>query len=279
MGEIRQANFRIDQDTAAAFRQFCDENGWNQAEGFDNVMRQVELNKAKAAIPGRAVEIERFEKYTKDILSAYLTSLEINSGAEERIREQFANALDSKDKTIASLQEKADKLAEGKQILEQVTTEARSERDQAVKEAAAAKEQAETAAKLAEEKDKTILNLTDKLGIAESKADGYDDLKKSEETAKLRINELEKEMERIKEDADRELKAVQKDHEIEIRELKTEMERKVSDVQKDAALAQVQAVADKEREMNGLLREADMENAKLQAKLEALQSKINEMNK
>lgn len=275
MGEIRQANFRIDQDTAAAFRQFCDENGWNQAEGFDNVMRQVELNKAKAAIPGRAIEIERFEKYTKDILSAYLTSLEINSGAEERIREQFANALDSKDKTIASLQEKVDKLAEGKQILEQVTSEARSERDQAVKEATAAKEQAETSAKLVAEKDKTISTLADKLGVAEAKAAGYDDLKKSEESAKNRINELEKEMERMQESADRELKAVQKDHETEIRELKVEMERKVSDVQKDTALAQAQAVADKEREMMGQIREMDKLNARLQFENEELKTKIN----
>ena len=129
------------------------------------------------------------------------------------------------------------------------------------------------------EKDKTISTLADKLGVAESKADGYDDLKKSEEAAKLRISELEKEMERMKEAADRELASAQKDHETEIRELKVEMERKVSDVQKDAALAQAQAVAEKEREMNGLLREADKENAKLQAKLETLQAKIDELTK
>lgn len=54
------------------------------------------------------------------------------------------------------------------------------------------------------------------------------------------------------------------------------MERKISDAQKDAAFAQ--AVADKEHEMNVLLREADKENAKLQAKLEALQTKIYEIS-
>ncbi|WP_352397255.1 hypothetical protein [[Clostridium] aminophilum] len=51
MGDIKQTNFHIDQVTADAFRKFCEENGWNQAEGFDNVMRQVELNKAKVATP------------------------------------------------------------------------------------------------------------------------------------------------------------------------------------------------------------------------------------
>ena len=125
------------------------------------------------------------------------------------------------------------------------------------------------------EKDKTISTLADKLGVAEAKAAGYDDLKKSEEVAKLRISDLEKEMERIKEDADRELASVQKDHETEIRELKVEMERKVSDVQKDAALAQAQAVTDKEREMMDQIREMDKLNARLQFENEELKKKIN----
>lgn len=280
MGDnIKQTNFRIDQESADIFRKFCEDNNLSQSQGFDHMIQVMELNRAKAIVPGSAKDIETFEMYMKKVMEAYLKSVEDYNTARETAREDFASALESKDKTIASLQEKADKLAEGKQILEKVTSEARAERDQAVKDATAAKEQAETSAKLVEEKDKTISTLADKLGVAEEKAAGYDDLKKAEEAAKSRISELEKEMERMKEAADRELASVQKDHETEIRELKTEMERKISDAQKDAALAQAQAVADKEREMNGLLREADRENAKLQAKLEALQSKINEMNK
>lgn len=279
MGDIIQTNFRIDQETADLFRKFCKDNGLNQAQGFDHMIQVMELDRAKAMVPTSSKDIEEFEMYVKKVMASYLKSIEDYNNARETAREDFASALESKDKTIAGLQEKVDKLAEGKQILEKVTAEARSERDQAVKETTAAKEQAETSAKLVAEKDKTISTLADKLGVAESKADGYDDLKKSEEAAKNRISELEKEMERLKEAADRELKSVKKDHETEIRELNAEMERKVSDAQKDAALAQAQAVAEKEREMNGLLREADKENAKLQAKLETLQAKIDELTK
>lgn len=279
MGEIKQTNFRIDQESADAFRKFCEEKGMNQAQGFDHMMQVLELDRAKTMVPTSSKDIEEFEMYIKKVMAAYLKSIEDYNNAREAAREDFASSLESKDKMISSLQEKAEQLAEGKKILEEVTATARAERDQAVKDATAAKEQAETASKLADEKDKTILNLTDKLSSAEEKATGYDDLKKSEEAAKLRISELKKEMERMKEAADRELKAVQKDHETEIRELKTEMERKISDAQKDAALGQAQAVADKEREMNGLLREADRENAKLQAKLEAMQTKIDELSK
>lgn len=77
MGEIKQTNFRIDQDTATAFRKFCEDNGMNQAQGFDHVMQVVELDRAKTAAPGRATEIESFEKSVKDIMAAYLNSLEI----------------------------------------------------------------------------------------------------------------------------------------------------------------------------------------------------------
>lgn len=110
MGEVKQTNFRIDQDSAAAFRKFCEDNGMNQAQGFDHVMQVVELDRAKTAAPGRATEIESFEKSVKDIMAAYLNSLEINAATEARIREQFAADLTRKDKTIDELREKVEQL-------------------------------------------------------------------------------------------------------------------------------------------------------------------------
>ena len=47
MGEIKQTNFRVDQDTADAFRNFCEEHGMSQAQGFDHVMQVVEMDLAK----------------------------------------------------------------------------------------------------------------------------------------------------------------------------------------------------------------------------------------
>lgn len=299
MGEIKQTNFRIDQESADAFRKFCEENGMNQAKGFDHMMQVMELDRAKAMLPTSSKDIEEFEMYVKKVMAAYLKSVEDYNMARESAKEEYASALDSKDKTIASLQEKVEKLVEEKKSAEQTATSAAAAAAQAIKESATAKEQAETASKLADEKDKTISTLADKLSIAEGKADGYDALKQSEETARGKIIELQKDMERLQAESERTLKAAQdeaernfkaaqeaasrelaslkKDHATEIRELNTEMERKISDAQKDAALAQAQAVAEKEREMNGLLREADKENARLQVKLEALQARIDEL--
>ena len=299
MGEIKQTNFRIDQEAADAFREFCESNGMNQAQGFDHVMQVVEMDHAKAATPERSTEIEEFERYVKGIMAAYLTSVEINSNAEARIREQFASSLDRKDKTISTLQEKVEQLQSDKVTAEQTATSAAAAAAQAIKESAAAKEQAETASKLADEKDKTISTLADKLSVAEEKVAGYDELKKSEETAKMKIVELQKDADAKKAEAERAMKAIQdesertlkaaqeannreleglkKDHETEIRELKADMERKISDARKDAALSCANEVAKKEREMNALIREADKANARLQVQLENLQDRIAEL--
>lgn len=299
MGEIKQTNFRIDQESADAFRKFCEENGMNQAQGFDHMMQVMELNRAKAMVPNSAKDIESFEMYMKKIMEAYLKSVEDYNTARESAMEEFSSALTSKDKIIASLQERNAQLQEDKKVAEQTATSASQAANQAVKEASVAKTQAETASKLADEKDKTIANLADKLSVAEEKAAGYDELKKSEETARGKIIELQKDMERLEAESDRKLKVSQeaadrtlkatqeasnrelaelkKDHETEIRELKTDMERKISDAQKDAALSCVNEVAKKEREMNALIRESDKENARLQVQLESLQDKIAEL--
>ena len=283
MGDIKQTNFRIDQESADAFRKFCEENGMNQAQGFDHMLQVLELNRAKAMVPNSAKDIETFEMHVKKIMESYLQSVEDYNTARESAREEFASALTSKDKTIASLQEKVAQLKADKEIAE--TTAANADRiaDQAVKEASVAKDQAGTALKLAEEKDKTIATLADKLAVAEGKA--IIELQKDVENLEAGF---ERELKASKEEADRTLKSTQeasdrkvaelkKDHETEIRELKTDMERKISDAQKDAALSCANEVAKKEREMNITIREADKENARLQAQIENLQAKIAEL--
>ena len=110
MGEIKQANFRIDSDTADAFRAFCEQKGMNQAQGFDHVMQVFELNQAKSSIPGRSVEIEEFETMVKSITSAYLYSLELNQNAEARAREEFSSELQRKELRLTELQKKVEQL-------------------------------------------------------------------------------------------------------------------------------------------------------------------------
>lgn len=211
MGEVKQTNFRIDQETADTFRKFCEDNGMNQAQGFDHIMQVVEMDRAKAAAPARITEIEGFEKSVKDIMAAYLHSIEINQNAEGRIREQFASDLDRKDKTIDDLRAKAEQLQAEKDAAEAVTAEAVKAKDQAEKDAAAAEKVRIAAEKTAEDKQTIADTLAAKLAEAEKKAEGFDDLKaalsSSEEarkTAEQRIKDIQRDAAEAAKDAARE---------------------------------------------------------------------------
>ena len=171
MGEVKQTNFRIDQETADAFRKFCEDNGMNQAQGFDHIMQVVEMDHAKTAAPTRITEIEGFEKSVKDIMAAYLYSIEINQNAEGRIREQFASDLGRKDKTIDELRAKADQLQAEKDEAEAASAEAVKAKEQAEKDAAAAEKVRIAAEKTAEDKQTIADTLAAKLAEAEKKAE------------------------------------------------------------------------------------------------------------
>lgn len=252
MGEVRQTNFRVDQDTADKFREFCAAAGMNQAQGFDHVMQVLELDRAKEAVPSRATEIEEYEMHVKAIMSAYMNSLEINNNAEDRIKEQFSTALESKDKTIQDLQAQIMRLKDEKDAAEQMATGAAETAAQSMKETAAATERAEYVSQLVAEKDRTIGTLAEKLAAAEAKSEGYDAL------------EQEK----------KESQEQKKDHAVEIKDLQRDMERKLSDARKDAELEVVNKVAEKERELNVKMLQLERENAKLQAKIEILEEKL-----
>ena len=257
MGEIKQTNFRIDQATADAFRKFCEENGMNQAQGFDHVMQVVEMDKAKAAVPGSAKDIEDFELYVKKIMGAYMKCIEDYNNAKETVREQFASALESKDKMIQDLQRKVEALAEEKKLAENDSVEASKKAAQAVKEAELAKTQAETLGKLAEEKDKTISTLAGKLSLAEEKVQAYDRITEEKEKALTEIKELKTEMEQKLLNAQRVMESAI-----------AEKNKELSDAKKDADLALEKAVMEKEREMMEQIRATECENARLVTKLE-----------
>lgn len=108
--ELKQVNFRIDPDTANAFREFCTLNGMNQAQGFDHIMQVLELNSAKTVSAGRSVEIEDFEQHAKALLSSYLQSLELCDRAEARARERFDGELKQNARTIADLKRQNEEL-------------------------------------------------------------------------------------------------------------------------------------------------------------------------
>ena len=192
MGEIRQANFRIDQDTAEKFRRYCEEQHINQAEGFDNLMQAVfELNKARETLPDRRAELERFGALTEKMMSAYLYSLEMADSAEEKVRNSCASEFEEKDRKILELKEENRDLKKQKDELNRDCLNALRAADQAEKEAAAAEKLREAAEKTAEDKKAIADTLAVKLAEAEKKAAGYDELRENLASAMASLSEAE----------------------------------------------------------------------------------------
>lgn len=309
MGEVKQTNFRIDQETADAFRKFCEDNGMNQAQGFDHIMQVVEMDRAKAAAPGRITEIESFEKSVKDIMAAYLYSIEVNQNAESRIREQFASDLDRKDKTIDELRQKNEQLQAEKDAAETTAAEAVKAKDQAEKDAAAAEKVRIAAEKTAEDKQTIADTLAAKLAEAEKKAEGYDDLKTAlsssedaRKAAEQQIKDVQRDAAEAARDAAREAEkareqAVREASDVlqaqigslrdELRTSKSETDaaRRDADTAKTAAIAELSEthrveLAEIRAKLDARtddLMQARQEISELQLKLQAAQAEIEAM--
>jgi len=278
---IDQTNFRIDQETADQFRKFCKDNGMSQAQGFDHLMRILELDRAKTVFPGSEKDLETFEMYVKKITESYLRSVEDYNNAKELAHEQYASLLESKDQTIADLQKKTADLQDAKTAAEQTASSAAKAAAQAVKEAQAAREQAETANKLVSEKDKTISTLADKLSIAESKAAGYDELNQKAMSAFEQIKELNRTITANQEAADRkvaafsadcdsvialgkeaaarELADTKKDYESQLHELSAEKDREIASLKKDHETELRELLSKKDREISDAKKDAALE--------------------
>lgn len=293
--ESKQVNFRIDPDSAEAFRLFCTTHGMNQAQGFDHLIQVLELNNAKAATPGRAVEIENFERLLKEILSAYIGSIELSSNAEARVLERFQSDLKRKDKTIDELREKVETIAGEKNNQDAALTALKEEQVRTKEQAQHAISQLESAKKATADQEEINRILQEQNQQLQEKASRYDSLKKSDDANKeentklqLRIRELEQilfhetalrtDLENTSKQASgriRELESQQIECRIQISDLQRQLADKDSDIENrlkqakmQADLEQERAVIAKERELQDELRKMDRENVKLRTELE-----------
>lgn len=293
MGDIRQTNFRVDTESANAFRAFCEENGYNQAQGFDHLIQVLELNKAKTCIEGRLTEITTFEEYIKKIMDSYLTSLQIAQNTEERVREDYKTDIALRDKALADNEQKIIKRDEK---INQLTSEIQNNQKiakEAVQSAENAKKQAESASQIASEKEKINSMLSSKLAEAEEKLSGYDKLKSEEESLKKNIsdlqhsNELAKaETNHLKEQYDNTVKQLQettdalsaaneKVNELtgQITSLKRDLAEQAKELKQEQELAVERAVTHAEKKMQEQIVALIEEKARLKMQIEILSEK------
>ena len=100
-------SIRTDEETLANFKELCKQFD-NQSECLQALINLHELNNSKKVLSGQQSSIDDFQSRVDGIVRAYINALDINANAEERIRQEFSEQLDSKDKIIITLQERAE---------------------------------------------------------------------------------------------------------------------------------------------------------------------------
>lgn len=210
MEEAKQTNFRVTPEAADKFREFCKENGLNQAQGFAHIMQVLELNIAKEKLISRETEIDEFERHIKALMNAYVNSLELAENADSRIYEKYETDLKSKDKTIKDLQTEKESLEAQIKVVRELRDDAESSAREAKEKMETALQQKGTAEQAAMDKDKLNQMLQSRLAEVDEKAKKYDTVKKEADELRTKVSDLQRKAESDAREAEiRQEKAVQ----------------------------------------------------------------------
>lgn len=273
-GEIRQNNFRLNTISVEEFKEFCAKTGWSQAKSFSYLIHILKLQEAKEAVPGRATEIEEFERHSKAMIAAFLNALEIASDAEERVHEEYRLRLESKDAMILELQEKDKELKKEAEKWKSTAAEAKELAEQNKSLAESAQKREEAALRTAEDKEKMNVLLTEKWNEADRQLQQLETLKQSE-AALQKALEASKENERRLNDAvlesSRQLELQKRDAEIAqeraVAALEKEFAATLAEKEQQYAAMQIE----KEKELTAVLKQNDEKFLELYEKLSRLQ--------
>lgn len=187
----KQVNVRMEPELKADFKKFCEDHGFNQAQGFDHLLQVWKVNQKKDEIPSRKSEIEDFERLTKDILDSYLNSLKYYENARSNALEEFKGELQKKTERLEKLQTRVDALeAENKRLAE--------ESKDAEKKASSLEDSVKTKegliadlTKAIDSKDQAMSALNLLISDAKAKADKYDALKAEHDACLQEMREAE----------------------------------------------------------------------------------------
>ena len=277
-----------------------------EAETLNRIFAIVEKSMDDVIMQENGIDTKGLDAALNDIRRMFQTA----SSNRERL-------LDEKEQQIIKLKMEKASLKSTFQNQLQAAMEEKEDAMQSAKkaeeDALMAKKQADTAESLAAEKEKFNTILMTRWKEAKEKLAGYNDLKASEQAAKEKIADLQRELEQTKKDHVSELSTQQKDAAIalthavaekeqemqekynkleaynkeqkerlldlqrEIDRLKRDHASEIAAQQKDAAIALERAVTEKEREMQSKIQSAELETARMSGKIELLEARIREL--
>lgn len=209
--EKKVRSIRADDEVYAKFKEVCEQAG-GQNEALSALISSYELETAKSILSGQATSIDDFKSRIDGVIRAYISALDLSVSAEERVRADYRQRMNTQVKTIEDLQTRNEQLtadytalseqSEQAQTAHQTeVTELRAMYDLAqdkVTQAEKQREQAEKIANMATEQVEQLKTRVSELTAKANKSDEYkadrDRLEASETACKARIGELEKKL-------------------------------------------------------------------------------------
>lgn len=240
-------SFRVTDGTMERFQSIREEMGLTQESALAMLVSTYEMEKAKEMIPDRETEIANFQTKARELVDAFLFSLQLNQDAEVRIREEFARQLEAKDRTISDYQEQVRQLKTEKAALGDVETRAKELQAELNTTMEQARQDRMDFEERLADKSRALKDADARLAMLEIKADGYDDLKADRDSLADQMR-----------DANQTIKDLQKDH-------GAEMERAAREAEKaqDTAVAAARAEGEaKAAELRDKLQQAQIDGAK-----------------
>lgn len=119
--------FRVEQETATKFRETAKEFS-NQDVALNALLAAYEREKLQIANPQFSEALNTFEKYQRLLSAEFTDVLNALSTADERARVDVQKLLESKDATIADLQDAVEKAKKSKQTYEELYNGAEKEK-------------------------------------------------------------------------------------------------------------------------------------------------------
>lgn len=191
MSEVKPVSFRINEEDQEKFKQFASENNLNQAEAFSSIISMIELENARKNLGDRAKSIDVFRDTVSKLVNFYVNSLEENSTAEDRIREEFQKELNTKDNTITNLYEQLQELKMNNTELEKKYQEKYDTLKEAEKAIMGWAKHTDELKKDLEDKQKSIDVLTNNNINQLEQLEQYKDLKSTNDLLLKQLEELE----------------------------------------------------------------------------------------
>ena len=209
--EKKVRSIRADDEVYAKFKEVCEQAG-GQNEALSALISSYELETAKSILSGQATSIDDFKSRIDGVIRAYISALDLSVSAEERVRADYRQRMNTQVKTIEDLQTRNEQLtadytalseqSEQAQTAHQTeVTELRAMYDLAqdkVTQAEKQREQAEKIANMATEQVEQLKTRVSELTAKANKSDEYKAdryrLEASETACKARIGELEKKL-------------------------------------------------------------------------------------